>query len=317
MKQKSLPIITLGLMSLCFVLSGTNLLAQSDGSDTGPVSMTASLAGSSTICVGEPILLKYVVTNSSELPATVSSKRDKYDQEDKYDTLGTESFTEVGDKPLVPSASLLVPHHTSDTLKLMDGVDLTGNSSRSWEVLANAGITFPHAGSYILRVHVERPYVSGSREQGERFVLSGDYAFPLKVVAANPAYLHSMAEHLRGRILKTPEIEARATLIQALFSMPEASAASSWQALVEEPKLDGTALNEITTSLADLQTIKAVDLLAEIIWNPVQPSASLDEAMPSQRLDEMYDASDPTVKKHIDDLTAQHKVAGAKKFKIE
>jgi len=36
--------------------------AQSEAADSGPINLTVSLAGSPTVSLGEPILLKYVVT---------------------------------------------------------------------------------------------------------------------------------------------------------------------------------------------------------------------------------------------------------------
>ncbi len=312
MEQKSTVILSIGLISLCLVLGGS-VLAQSDRG--GPASVTVSLAGSSTVCSGEPILLKYFITNSSGLPITISTK-DTID-----DALSTETFTEVGGKPLVPSANLLVPRHKSQTFTMDTGVDVAGNSSRSWEGLANTHITILHPGSYVLRVHVERPYGMGEREQvqrgqGEHFVLSGDYVFPLKVVAANPAYLQSLAERLRKSIVTTTDAPAKLTLIQALFSIPEADAVSSWKTLVEEPKLDGEALNEIGTALEALQTTKAADLLAEMFWNPAQSPDALAEASIFQHFYGMYDAGTPEIKQHIEDLHQQHGVV-IPRFRLE
>ncbi len=306
MKQKSTAIVSIALMTLCFTLSGTRLLAQSQGEEKGPVSVTASLAEASTVCLGEPILLRYDVKNSGQLEVAVSNT------DAKEDTLGTETFTEAAGKPLVPSASLLVPHYQSETLFMYPSVNLAGNGSKSVKALTNARITFPHTGSYVLRVHVERPYVVGDRDQGTRYVLKGDYVFPLKVVAADPAYLHGTAQSLREGILRTTDAEEKATLVRALFSMPESAASSSWQSLIEEPKLDGGTLNEIGTALEGLQTSRAADLLAEMFWEPVQSPDTVAEASVFQHFYGMYDAATPAVKKHIEDLHKQHGVAMSK-----
>ena len=307
MKQNQMALASIGLMALCLMFSGTRLLAQSESEERGPVMLTASLAGPSTVCFGEPILLRYILKNNGDLPVSVSVA------DTQGDTLGTDSLTEVRRKPLIPSASLLTPRHKSNssTLEMMDGPSLTGNGSKMWEAFANARITFPHPGSYVLRVHVERPYVAGDPQQGARYVLKRDFVFPLNVVAANPAYLRSTANQLRESILRTTDVAARATLTQALFSMPEANASSSWQALIEEPKLDGKTLNEIGTALEGLQTDRAADLLAEMLWEPVQSRDTIAEAEVYQHFYGMYDAATPAVKKHIENLHKQHGVTTA------
>lgn len=306
MKRKSTAIVSIALMTLCFAFSGTRLSAQSQSEEKGPVRVTASLAEASTVCLGEPILLNYDIKNSSELPVSV------YTKDTQDNSLGRQTFTEGGGKLLVPSASVLVPHHRNETLTMYAGVNLAGYSSRSVKALANARITFPHPGSYILRVHVEWPYMVGDPQQGTRYVLKSDFMFPLNVVAADPAYLHSATQRLRGGIVRTTDAEEKATLVQALFSMPESAASSSWQLLIEEPKLDGTTLNVIGTALEGLQTNRAADLLAEMLWEPVQSSDTVAEAAVLRHFYAMYDAGTPAVKKHIEDLHKQHGVAMAK-----
>lgn len=300
MNRKSTAIISGMTMALCLMLTGNELRAQSDAANTEPLSLTVSLVGSSMVVLGEPILLKYVIKNNNDQPASV------YTKDIKHNSLITEQFTEVGGKELVPAVSRIIPHKKTDEFRVWDGLGINGNAAVTWDDLANAGVTFPHPGSYILHVHAQNKYVVGDIDQGAHLVLNGDYTFPLKVVAAKPAYLHSTAERLRQSILRTTDVSERATLIKALFSMPEASAASSWQLLVEEPKLDGAELNEIGMALEGLRTIKAADILAEMIWNPVRSPDTLDGFSPSEHLYNIYDAGDPALRKHIEDLHKQH-----------
>ena len=91
--------------------------------------------------------------------------------------------------------------------------------------------------------------------------------------------------------------------------MPESAASSSWQSLIEEPKLDGTTLNEIGTALEGLQTVRSADLLAEMFWEPVQSPDTVAEAAVLQHFSGMYDAGTPAIKKHIKNLHQQHGVA--------
>lgn len=288
----------------CLMLNDDGLLAQPEAADVGPLSMTVTLAGSPTVSLGEPILLRYVVKDSSDQPASV------FTADVQHNPLITERFTDASGKPLVPSVSPIPSHKSAHTMVSWDGLSINGSTSATWEAVANAGITFPRPGSYVLRVHVQNPYVIGDVDQGAHYVLSGDYVFPLEVVKAKDSYLHSTAERLRRSILQTLDVKVKRTLIKALFSMPEATASASWQALVEDPKFDdGYALGQVATALARVHTIKAADILSEMVWSPAQPSSALDEASPAQHLYEMYDTGDPALRKHIEELHKQHGAA--------
>lgn len=304
-KNISSVLIILGPMILGLMPIGSQLRAQSEASDPGPLDLTVSLAGSSTVSLGEPVFLKYVINNSGGEKATV------YTADANHKPLITERFTDATGKPLVASVNPIPPRHSPHTMASWNGREVTGNAATTWKTVANDHVTFPRPGRYVLRVHVENGYVLGSMSdivQGSHYVLSGDYVFPLTVVATNPAYLRATAEQLRRSVLPTLDVNARATLIQALFSMPEATASASWQTLVEEPKLDGSSLGQIGAALARIHTNRAADILAEMIWEPTQPSMALSEALPEKYLYEMYDTGDPALKKHIEDLHKQHGV---------
>lgn len=304
MKQKSTAIITGTLIACGLMFSGTQLRAQSEAADSGPINLTVSLAGSPTVSLGEPILLKYVVNNTGGQKANV------FTEDSKQNSLITERFTDTAGKTLVPSVNPILPHRIVNGMIPSSGLvnltDLEANTSRKWETVANAYVTFPRPGRYILRVHVQDPYVIGDDDQGPRQLLTGDYMFPLTVIEAKPAYLRATAERLRSSILSTTDLNARATLIKALFSMPEASASTSWQTLVEEPRLDGYALSQIGTALARIHTARAADILMEMVWEPVQTPLACAEAMSGQYLDAMYDTGDAELKKHIEGLRAKH-----------
>ena len=303
MKQKSTAIITGTLMAFSLMLGGNQLRAQSEAADSGPINLTVSLAGSPTVSLGEPILLKYVVNNTGGQKANV------FTEDSKQNSLITERFTDTAGKTLVPSVNPIPPYRSPNTLFIFDGPNLEGmnaGTSRSWETVANAYVTFPHPGRYVLRVHVQNPVVFGDDDQAPRHLLSGDHVFPLTVVQANPTALRATAERLRQSVLSTTDLNARATLIKALFSMPEASASTSWQTLVEEPRLDGYALNQIGTALARIHTARAADILMEMVWEPVQTPLACAEAMSGQHLDAMYDTGDAELKKHIEGLRAKH-----------
>ena len=313
MKQKSTAIITGTLIAFSLMLGGNQMRAQSEAADSGPINLTVSLAGSPTVSLGEPILLKYVVNNTGGQKANV------FTEDSKQNSLITERFTDAMGKMLVPSVNPILPHRIVNGMIPSSGLvnltDLEANTSRKWETVANAYVTFPRPGRYILRVHVQDPYVIGDDDQGPRQLLTGDYVFPLTVIEAKPSYLRATAERLRSSVLATSDLNVRATLIKALFSMPEATASASWQNLVEEPRLDGYALSQIGTALARIHTIGATDILAEMIWEPVQPRDVLNQASPGRDLDDVYETGDAALRKHIEELHKQRGV-GMSQFHI-
>ncbi len=314
MKQKPTTAIISGAMiALGLTFGGSQLRAQSEAAEPGPLDLTVSLAGSSTVVLGEPVLLRYVINNSNGQEATV------YTTDVNHNPLITERFTDAAGRPLVPLASPIPLHHMSHTMTSWDGLEVSGSGSTTWEAVANDHITFPHPDRYVLRVHVENGYVMGRMSdvvQGAQHVLAGDYAFPLNVVEAKPAYLRATAERLRLGVLLTLDVKARATLIKALFSMPEDTASASWEALGQDPKLDSSSLTQVATALARIHTSGAADILAKIIWEPAQPHEVLAGAAPAQYLYEMYDTGDSVLKKHIEDLHKQHG-AEMSHFRIE
>lgn len=314
MKQKPTTAIISGVLTaLSLTLGGGQLRAQSEATAAGPINLTVALVGSSTISQGEPVLLKYVVNNTGGQKASV------FTEDVNQNPLITERFTDAAGMMLIPSVNPILPHRKVNGFTVSSGINLTdlrGNTSTSWEAVASAYVTFPHPGRYVLRVHVQNPYVIGDVDRGPRQLLTGDYVFPMTVTEADPVSLRATAERLRQSILPTLDVTARATLIKALFSMPEATAGTSWQALVEEPRLDGYALSQITTALARIHTIRAADILAELVWEPTQAPRAIQEASPSQHLYEMYDTGDAALRKHIEDLHKQHG-AEMSHFRIE
>lgn len=310
MKRDSITtIISSVLMALGLMLGGNQLRAQSEAIESGPLALTVALAGSSTVSLGEPVLLKYVVNNTGAQKASV------FTEDGKQNSLITERFTDAAGKMLVPSVNPIPPRRVINGIISSSGLinltDLEANTSRRWETVAGAYVTFPSPGRYVLRVHVQDPYVIGDDDQGPRQLLTGDYAFPLNVVEAKPATLRATAERLRSSVLTTTDVNVRAMLVKALFSMPEDTASASWQALVEEPRLDGSSLSQIGTALARIHTIRATDILAEMIWEPAQPRDVLNQALPGRDLMDVYDTGDAALRTHIEELHKQRGVGMA------
>lgn len=287
--------ITLGLL-----ISGHSLMAQTEEAASKPLALSVGLEGSSTVSLGEPVLLKYVVKNDNLQKASV------FTADIKHNPLITERFTDAAGKTLMPSVNPIPPRYRANRMESWDGLEISGNHAVTWETVANAYVSFPRPGRYTLRVHVENPYVIGDIDQGTHAVLSGDYVFALTVVQANPALLHATTERLRQRVLTTTDVKAKATVVQALFSIPEAAASASWRTLIEDPRLDFSSLVQIAAALARIHTVKAADLLAEMVWDPAQPREALLGFFPHQDLYEVYDTGDAALRKHIEELHRQH-----------
>ena len=105
MEQKQATAIIIGtLMAFSLMLGGQQLRAQPEETVAGSITLTVSLAGSSTVSLGEPVLLKYVVKNNGEQQASF------YTANAKQSPFITEHFTDTAGKTLGPSVNPIPPH---------------------------------------------------------------------------------------------------------------------------------------------------------------------------------------------------------------
>lgn len=294
--------------SLCgiFMLTTTirieNTPAKSDPEALDAVNVNLSLDTPAVIEAGEPIVVRYKIVNMLEdqtIGVYTGMHKTAWYSLDLKDNSGISTVIR-NEQP--PASGGLQPSETST---------LRPQGYESGYIVASRFLSAPHPGKYVLTIHVAMRYASVDPTEHNSFVIkhtvdaSGasftkDYTFPLTITQANPAQLTSRAEGLLQQIRKEQDNAKLTALYDALFSMPEAQAGPSWEALATKPPR--MYEEKIANGLARIHSVKTVDLLVQMLENPSLPP---DNAFYIKtKIDESYNAGDASVKEHIKALAA-------------
>lgn len=284
------------LLVVITVLAATVTPTSADADTITPVDVKLSLDTPSTIVQGEPILLRYIITNRSP-NQKLGTHMGIYDTE-WYTLTLTDS---VGNS--APPIADLRPAQPRGAFTWKGG--LLGPSDHDDDyIVVTRSFTVTHPGKYILTAHVHLPYgtapasAEGLAEpyiQAAGTVFTHDYVFPLTVLPPDNATLQKTAASLEKAVVDKnapPEANRRRQVQEeALFAMPEAAAAESWKALAG---IDATGTAK---QLKRVNTPGAADILADLYANP---TLSVEQhAAVGQSLNEMYNGGDDRLKTHL------------------
>ncbi len=302
----TLMLFVTALTSLCLVKPAL-LMADVDTDATPDVQVT--LASGAYLSLGEPIVLHYQITNSTG--QTLVSHLGVYDTEwytlELTDALGRPAVSIPDTRPADPgglhiSAERFLP---------------PGKGPEGYIVMARY-FTLTHPGKYLItfRAHLRSAPFSADEasphELKQALSTSGTvktqvFAFPLTVTNTNTLRLKKTAEALRQQLIQEKQVSRIRMLDDALFSMPEAQAAPSWEALASNPAYTLLVAGE----LGRVNTPKAADMLAQMLRNP---RLSPDEVTTvSQSLNEIYNNGNAPLKSHISGIAASFGISMPKK----
>lgn len=213
---------------------------------------------SNSVILGEPIVLRYRLANTSERVIAVRMGQDKKD----WITMRLEGSSETALAPR-PDLRLRQGGIYSAEIRISPGSSATGYFVVSQRFFVS------RAGDYALSLDVlascELEFQRSEEPPVERTVLTESHAFPLMVTAAQPARLRAIAEALWEAAAQAGNQE-RIMSLEALFSMPEEYALDTWRAAAADPRLLHSRVF-IADQLERLCTITAADLLAEMALN--------------------------------------------------
>lgn len=273
------------------------LPAFADSGTAEPFSVQASLLTPSKITMGEPILVRYTITNVSTHKAVTH-----------LGIYGTDWYTlTMRDAhgvaiPVIPDPR---PAHPQGAYSSKSGFFREGVSDTDYIPITRR-LSIQQPGQYTLIIHVCLPYVTddtvneatpealataSSRAQTQ------DITFPILVTPANPIRLRATAEALRIASLDKLNGQLALANMDALFSMPEAQAAASWRSLAFT---SGTSIDSVVRELAELRSMTGTDILAELLDNPALAHASI-----SVSLNRLYNAGTPALREHIKAIARQ------------
>jgi hypothetical protein len=306
MKQNSKTRQNITLFGLCLAAClsfwiGLSPSAEAQTSDSIDVRIT--MTTSSSVLQGEPVILRYEVTNNTGNDIDI---REGADRREWY-TLSVKDESGHIISP-IDRKKILLPWEQGP-------MGMTVQAGKTQNGYIVPAYRFPHPGKYLISVNARLPYgftgdPIASQHQDIESVFGqtyeNDYQFWLSVGPEDDARLQTDAEGLKKTIVSTTNGVQTAALIDALCTMPEAQAAPVWQELADGPKADITIKADLAEQLVSLHTRKSVDILASMLWSPEK---TFGEFLPNANLlTRSYLVGDDSLKQHIKDLYSQHGV---------
>lgn len=302
--RKSPPQTAKAFVGFLTVVACSGSAANAGSPATSPLSVRMSLATSQTVSLGEPVVIHYEFANLS--PSQHLILTDGLPNGGWY----TISLTGAGGSAVAIKPSRRVSRRSG--LFQDSSVGIVHSGKVEGDIVVATSRTLTRPGKYTLNLHAHLPYatepdVSVDADPDTHLTLNQSYVMPFTVTAPDSDRLHRTAEGLRQEA-ESAEFSGRgSSIVEALFSMPEGEALPSWQALVSNPHVPERVLREAVDQLTRLRSPAAVDLLAQLYWNPAQPPGGISWAEIGQHIAEIYNSEMP-LKDHIRKLFAKHGV---------
>ena len=292
--------VVFGTFALCLVSCCRSVTAGTD--HLGALDAQVSLLTKSTFVQGEPIILHYKVSNTSDQKLGVTWEDKAGYSLALTDQTGVISVIQQNQPPKRGAYAVLDPFMRS------------GGKYETFFAVPQRGVNL-HPGRYTLNVRVRLPYTTAESNEENPLriekeikasgnVFSRTFRFPLTVTAPNDGVLRAKAASLLKSISALPYGPEYIADIDALFSMPEAQAAASWQELAAHPNAMSAGL--IADRLGDVGSAKASDLLLKMLDNPaLSPDNSV---FVSRKLAEVYNSGGSGVRSHLKNTMMQRGV---------
>ena len=271
------------------------------------ISVEFSLDNSSTITIGEPLVLRYKITNVSAnlgVACPVAVEKEDWYSLDLKDANGVSVAKS----------------------KKTETRNLRGFRSENFTTLPQAGsdqdylvasqlFAIRHAGKYLLTVRVHA--LCAPVDDTEQNLLSvkqaikangspytATYTFAVNVSDLSPTRLQSVATSIVQKLSTETDGKETKYLLNALFSMPEAYCLLEWQAVVNKPGMNAAL---IATKLENIGSVQASNLLFQMLDSP--SLSSDDSTFVSEKLAEAYNSGNADLRSHLKNTMTQRGVA--------
>lgn len=237
---------------------------------------------SSSLSLGEPLILKYTVTNTDISTVAVNVS------DDPQGWL-TMTLTDASGRSLPPVLdSLLVSRHPAA------GVEIDPKSEYTGYIIVSQKFQPTQPGNYRLSLSAHLRY---SSEEGQTRT-NKNYSFPLTITEKDPQRLLATAEGLRQTVLKDKDYRPA---VKALFSMRDPSCLPVWQELATDPDLDAFRAVEVIKELSRISSLPAIDILAKM--QPIAPERWLKTGTtPLNVIASLWPGATPAFKQYINQL---------------
>lgn len=285
----------LALLAICIATWGsTSAPAFADA----PQPSTLQLAlTKSTLTVGEPLILKYRLSNSEDqiIHAAIDDDVSKWLTVKLDDTSG---------HPVKGTQTVSKATSVSRNLST-DGVPVGPRGYHEGFLVLSPSFQPTQPGLYQLDLSAHfistwawHDMVSTT---SENTATQQNFSLPLTVTARDPQRLRAVAESLSQTVLGTKNSDQYRMADKALFSMRDPACVPVWRALATDAKLDPWQAVDVMEQLEDVGSISACDILAEM--QPIAPERwSQTGTAPFAVLQRIWRPATSEVKQHINQL---------------
>lgn len=279
-------------LAICVTTWGcTQATALADAPQPGILELALT---KSTITLGEPLILKYRVSNPENQRMHVNIDSD-------LSRWLTMRLNDASGHPVrrtqIDDAATQATYHP-----ITDGVPVGPKSQHEGFLVLSQNFEPVQAGRYQLELSAHLAYAWGGRN-----VINGtseseqNYSLPLMVTARDPQRLRAIAESLRQTVLGTKDVDQYRLANKALFSMRDPACLPVWRELATDAKIDPWKAVDVMDQLQDVGSVSACDILAEM--QSVAPERwSQTGTAPFEVLQRMWRPATPEVKQHINQL---------------
>jgi len=286
----------LALLAICITTLGyaSAPVALADAPQPGTLEIALT---KSTITLGEPLILKYRVSNPEDQRVRVSIDNDlsRWLTIKMNDTAGHAVRGALTVSEAAPPSRYYVT----------SGVPVGPKDYHEGFLVLSPSFRPTQPGRYQLDLTAHLTYRWGRHEMAVANSESEQsYSLPLTVTARNPQRLRAVAESLRQTVLGTKDVDQYRLANKALFSMRDPACLPVWQALATDAKLDPWQAVDVMSQLQDVGSVSACNILAGM--QSVAPERwSQTGTAPLDVLERMWRPATPEVKQHINQLLAE------------
>ncbi len=290
---------------------------------SGSLDAQVSLVTSSTLTVGEPVVLYYRLSNTSP------SKQLTFNAGEHRRGWYSLSLTNENGQKVTATANVpFGDQHRKQGLYQPQEISILPSAYVEGDCVVTQALGIAQPGKYTLNFHIPiiyymEPkgawYPEGRPANQKPFSLMRDYSFSLVVMEANPERLQATAKKLCHELQDVKLLGKSQALLAALSSLPEDIALPNWQNLILDPATPPAVLNEAVVLLGELRSPGAAELLGQVIFDRPPATGTNEDLVrmgAHRALTEMYNAGDAQLRQKMKQVFISHGASTADLLEI-
>ncbi len=233
-------------------MSVTPKLARADAPLSGPMQVAFV---SPSVTLGEPLVLKYKITNVEDRGVTVYMGREERNWANM-------TLIDASGHPVLPVS---VPPPARNGI-YTDGIGISANSLGEGSLVVSRQFQPTHPGQYRLKLSTHLVYSWDDESKvptaDDQTVDDKTFTIPLTILPRDRKKLLAVAQGLRQEAAQDKNVGNRQLALQMLFTMRDPVCLPVWRGLATNPSLDASQAVEVASYLGDVETTNAADILA-------------------------------------------------------